>query len=277
MKKNQPVILFFVLLSNISLSQFSSNLSSYNPAMTGLVDNQFGQINYGHKNYSDIIRYNAINGLYNYSANEINSGFGINFSQIQNAWSNNTIIGGSYQYTFTLSETVKLSVGTSLNYINQNTRGIYQELIGFNKRDYLKLNFGTAVSWKGLNAGISVGRFDLISHDKPSPTANNPNQNLLSWVNAHVWYDFQISEDFILSPSIVTYHLALIRLRGEHFNRFWWNLGYAPLGHDIYDQMSVGGGVKIFKDFHLGYNINFSIIQNPRFLHNFSLSYRLNK
>ncbi|MEX1192843.1 MAG: type IX secretion system membrane protein PorP/SprF [Brumimicrobium sp.] len=271
---NQNHFFFFcvVLFSNIGMAQFSSNLSSYNPAMTGLMDKQFGQINYSHQKHSEQIEQNRINGLYNYSADRLNSGFGINFSQIQNAWSNSTIIGGSYQYTFTLSETVKLAVGTSLNYINQNTRGYYQDLFGFNKRHYLRLNFGTAIKWKGLNAGISAGKFDLISHDKPDPIASNPKKNLFNWLNAHVWYDFKIGDNFILSPNVVTGNISNINLRGEHSNRFWWNLGYG-----FRDYVNLGAGVRVFNQFHVGYGLNLNLKHNPTLFHNFSLSYRLRK
>lgn len=239
--------------------------------MTGLMDKQFGQVNYEHEKSSEYYELNGINGLYNYSADRINSGFGINFSQNQLTWSNNTRIGVSYQYTFNISETFKLAVGTSLNYGKQNIRGIYQEVLGFNERDYLKLNFGTAIKWKELNAGISFGRFDLISHENQGLPPQNPTASIFRRLGLHVWYNFKIGDDFILSPSISSneYDLAL---RGEHFNRFWWNLGYG-----FEDYISIGAGINVFDEIHVGYTVNFNFIKSASLYHNISLTYRLIK
>lgn len=253
--KNKYFSLFcLILISNISFGQFLSNLSTLNPAMTGLEDKHFGHVVYGHRNTPTI---NSITGLYNYSADKINSGVGIIVSQDQHPWSNFSRFGGSYQYTFNFSETTKLAVGTSLNYLSQNIRGSYQDVYGFNNKEYLKLNFGAAFNWKDLNVGVSYGNFDLIPHENPDPNETiGPNSNITNRMSAHAWYDFRIGDNFILSPSVVVTNNSnfnLFSLRGKHFNRFWWTVGYGTR-----DRANIGAGVRVLNKFYVGYNLGLS-------------------
>lgn len=258
-----------MLISNISFTQFSSNISTLNPAMSGFLDKKFGHIQYGNHNFNEDAQYNGVSGLFNYSADQINSGVGLNFNQSQYNWSHFTTVGGSYQYTFKFSETFKLAVGTSLNYVLQDNRGSHIMSNDFSNKDYLKLSLGAAVKWRGLNAGVSFSNIDLLSDSQSSVAQLHPNR--FNPINIHVWYDFQISDDFILSPNVVTGAHSHFNLRGEHYNRVWWNVGYG-----YRNSLFVGGGVRVFDNFHLGYNVGVSL-HNKSLYHRFSISYRLGK
>lgn len=241
--------------------------------MTGFEDKHFGQIMYGRPSLPN---FNEIKGLYNYSADNINSGFGILISQDQHPWLNSYQFGGSYQYTFNLSETAKLAVGTSLRYISSSTRGSYQDLFGWKNREFLKLGFGTAFSWNNLNVGLDIRNLDLIPNENPNlGVGTYPKLSILKYLGIHAWYDFEIGNNFILSPSIVTSNNSnfnFLNLRGEHFNRVWWVLGYSPE-----DYVSIGAGVNLFNQLHIGYNLDFNVIFKSSRYHSFTLSYRLEK
>lgn len=273
MKIKLFALLCLVLISNISFGQFLSNLSTLNPAMTGLEDKHFGQVIYSRPN---IQGFNKITGLYNYSADNINSGFGILVSQDQHPWINSSQFGGSYQYTFNFSKNAKLSVGTSLRYSSLNTRGANEELFGWKKRESLMLNFGAAFDWKKLNVGVSSRNINLISNNNTNINSeSNLKKGVFYYLSLHAWYNFEIGNNFILSPSIVTRgnsSFNFINVRGEHFNRFWWIAGYSPE-----DYVSIGAGVRVFDQLHVGYNLEFNVKLNSSNYHRFSLSYRLKK
>jgi len=262
------LFLFFVFSS---FGQFSSNLSLYNPAMTGLVDKGFAQLNYGFDTYKNQFRNPHLYGLYNQALDQINSGVGINFRQQRFSFSDYTNVGGSYQYSLNLSESFKWAIGTSLNYTVQNPRGYYEEVFGFDNRDYLRLTFGTAIRWKGLNAGLSVGSFDLINYDDLD-SGQNSNPNTRSLFNFHAWYDFNIGDNFILSPSIASFDLYTFGLRGEHSNKIWWNVRYGLEHYFLF-----GGGVRVIDNLYAGYNIGLNFKFGYTFDHNFSLTYRLGR
>lgn len=265
-----PIICFVLFQGNI-FAQFSSNLSSYNPAMTGLMDQRFGHLEYGFFSVNNDLDAPFLFGRYNQSLDQLHSGVGINFSYQQGTASDLYNIGGSYQYTFKLGNEFHLAAGASLNYYNNSINGAFQQFYNYSNRDYLTLTFGSAVRWKGLNAGISSGPFDLIQYNDGVSLQNKP-ESRLAYFNLHIWYDFTIGDNFVLSPSIATFDTYSFGVRGEHAKKVYWNVRY---GFERY--FSFGGGVRIIENLYAGYNIGFLAQSNTVLNHSFSISYRLER
>lgn len=238
--------------------------------MTGLVDQRFGQLKYGfNTSKKGEVEYPLLMAMYNQSLDRINSGIGINFAQQQLLSMNSTFIGGNYQYTFDINDSFKWSLGTALNYSTQTPRASYQDNAELINREYLRMNFGTAIKWKGLYAGINVGSLNLIKTDDPVP-GYNPQP---VFFNIHAWYDINISDRFILSPNIAlpgNYFVGNVGLRGEHNNKVYWNIKYH---YDNY--FRVGGGIKVIDNLYMGYELGFNLNNSSYLNHNFSLTYRL--
>lgn len=271
MNKTLLTTVLLLLFFGKFFGQFSSNLAGYNPAMTGLLDQRFGHLGFGFFSVNNDLEAPYLSGFYNQSINDLNSGAGINFSYQRGSVSDLFNIGGRYQYTFKLGDEFQLAAGASLNYFNNSINGGFLHFYNYSNRDYLTLTFGTALKWRGLNAGISAGPFDLITYNDGVGLQNDP-ESPLAYFDLHVWYDFTVGDNFVLSPSIATFDTYSFGIRGEHSKMVYWNVRY---GFERY--FSFGAGVRILKNLYAGYNIGFVALGNTVLNHAFSISYRLEK
>lgn len=272
------IILFGALMISVnSFGQrytFKSNMSVFNPSLTGLTDDHFGQLNYSGTHLKNNLDNwsNTLSGIYNIDVAKFNSGFGVNFNL--NEVSNSRDVGVNYRYKIKLKENLDIAFGTALNY-SQYSSDLFPT-----KHNALSLNLGTAVQWKGLNVGMSVMNFKNEGYESPNDISTTENEVNRKYY-AHVWYDLEISNKFTLAPSIVySYDRGFqnleLALRGDHFNKFWWSLGYHSR-----DRYQVGAGIILFDDFFLGYNAGVirSRLQRAShsLTHSFNLTYRINR
>lgn len=274
------ITLIFLFSFNLSAQFFESNFATYNPAMSGLVDRHFGSANFK----KDFFDHSFFNAAYHTDLAKLNSGVGLNFQNVNQNFNKSNQLSGNYRYTFSLIDSVNLSLGTTMAFRSARFDSLYFEgpTGSFTQpHNTLSVGLGAVVEWRGLSAGISANNLNRPIY---FPGAN---RSSLSW-SMHAWYDSQVTENFKLSPSWITvlnnnYESHTFSMRFEHFNRFWYALGVnvnkGMVNFGYRAQYTGGIGVRVVDQFHVMIQSGFTLFRGNSGIQDLGIGlvYRLQK
>ncbi len=281
-----PLLIVFISSCLFSFGQtnmFWNNYSNSNPAMSGFEFQRHGALTaiQNSKWFEGVDLFQA-----NYSQRIYGQhGVGINFNGYYQLFSGQSITL-NYNYQFDFNKAGKLSAGIGIGASHVRIRDKYSDFLDsgqvFTPRNNFLLTIGATYSWKNLLVGISTSDLTV---SKP-PNYSSVYYPLIR-LNAFISYDFQVTQNFELTPRIKYqqynngFNPFISNLTATFYEKYAVGISFYPnnqlglnLGWDISNKFRVAYMVSqtVFKDFpwtYAGYyrTHEFSIgyiIKNPK-------------
>ena len=259
------VLLFLLVFFHICFISFSqqepifnlneTNQSFYNPSTTAVYDHHL--VNTQYRNQWIGFNGSPITYLLNYEMDidKINSGIGLVAMRDEIGLNTNYTIGLNYRYTFNLGEFSKLSAGIGINWFHQRFSNGW---VTPNSTNDPHLPQPSNSSWN-VNSGlhfqrkkltIGLGWMNVISAFR-NQSAHHPYHKALH-TNLFADYTFEVTQHFALTPSFLILTdwnriTSLLAVKGLHYNRFWWQIGYRQ-----YRALNIGVGIQFWNRLHVG-------------------------
>jgi len=259
-----PFLLFFHI-SFTSLCQqepfFSLNETNqgfFNPSATAVHDQHL--VNTQYRNQWIGFNGSPITYLLNYEMDidKINSGVGLVAMRDEVGLNTNHTIGLNYRYTLKLGEFSKLSAGLGLNWYHQRFSNGWitpqttpDPFLPPTTLSTWNLNSGLYFQRKKLNIGLG---FMNINQASDNQSYQNSGISIRKRLHSSFLadYTFELTDNFSLTPSVFIFTnsiqlSSLVSLKGMHYNRFWWLIGYRH-----YRSLNLGVGIQFWNRLHIG-------------------------
>ena len=268
------ICLLFTLITVNSFSQqstnyalFFNNYSLNSPAATGLFHKQYATI--GGKNQWVNIKGGPkdIYGIYEIKLSKLHGGLGINYEYDNIGFSTTNKINLNYAYHHSISETKKLSIGTSIGLNIFEFKPSWIPPSPDTSNDPALPNYYKDQTYN-LNLGImyKTPRFliGFNSYQLPESTYRKINFKTKREYYLTSSYSFNLGSNFELKPMINVIlnnfdFISNINLIASYKKQFWGGLLY---------QTSNASGIVIGYDFKERYRVNYAIYKSNSVIFN---------
>lgn len=196
--------LFVLVIISLSLHSFGqtnmfwNNYSNSNPAMSGFEYTQHSSLT-----ARESANWNKGIDIFQANYNQRISGkhgVGITLNGFYHYFSSHSALV-NYNYQFDLKKAGKLSAGAGIGAGHTRLRDKYSYILEpgqeFAPQNNFILTLGVAYSWKKLLLGVNTSDLTVANLDYIDP----PEYRAIAW-NSYASYDFQISNNFQLSPRL---------------------------------------------------------------------------
>lgn len=246
---------------------FWNSFSLRNPAATGLFNKHFAALN-GRLQWDEVDGApRTASAIYDLKWDQIHGGIGINYEIDKIGFNTQHQFNLNYAYHFSLSETKKISIGTSIQYLQfAMNPDWYPPQTSFDnslptayRSSAIDMNLGMMYKTDKLLLGLST------SHLLTSTIKYSNYNNILTYYRlarlyyANCSYRFDLSENFQLVPSILLQSDIVkasgnFNLRAIYKKQYWIGTSYRTS-----DCISFMGGVDFKQKYRICYAYDFTI------------------
>lgn len=242
---------------------FWNSFSLRNPAATGLFNKHFAALN-GRLQWDEVDGApRTASAIYDLKWDQIHGGIGINYEIDKIGFNTQHLLNLNYGYHFSLSETKKLSLGTSIHFLQFAMNPVWYPPQTYNdnslppafRANSVDMNLGAMYKSDKLLLGLSVNHI-LASRVLFS---NSSVYQLARHYYANCSYRFDLSENFQLVPSILLQSDIVkasgnFNLRAIYKKQYWIGTSYRTS-----DCISFMGGVDLKQKYRICYAYDFTI------------------
>ena len=256
-------LLFLAAYSHAQL--FESQLASYNPAYTGMMDDRFTDFNMSSFGFRRSYNFNNFSSSYQQNVDNINSGFGVNVGHMRLNFEDFRLTtfytSFSYRYAHSFENGLRLAAGTRLGYSRLDVTDNQQ--FGIADAQRFHLQFGGMASFKNFTLGYALPVFDA--------SFNTHAINASYKFNATERIEFTLlSGSFFQNKRFQ----QTFRIKSEFNQKFWLAVGFiVDKDRALYNNFVSCGlhaGYRIKQHFHImlgtdfGFSSNSFSVYNPQ-------------
>ncbi len=256
-------LLFVAAFSQAQL--FESQLASYNPAYTAMMDDRFADFNMSSFGFRPSYNSNHFNASYQQNVDKINSGLGVNFGHsrlnFEDFRMTTFYTSFSYRYAHSFENGLRFAAGTRLGYSRVDVTDNQQ--FGLADADNFHAQFGGMASFRNFTLGYALLVFDIGFKAHA--------------INAS--YKFNATERIeftLLSGSFIQNQRfeQTFRIKSEFNQKFWLAAGVIVVNdrsfYNNYVSYGIHMGYRLKQNFHImlgtdfGFSSNSFSVYNPQ-------------